>query len=106
MFTVKHIDADGNEFAIECRSYEVTKGKDGCTRIMTYDTPYRTPNEYTGLWAGKPVDFAPIGGLWSIYIMNRFGSTVSTHHMIDFDWEAQRLTGDLHGADPASQLAA
>lgn len=86
MFTVKHIDADGNEFALECRCYDVTRGAQGETRIMTYDTAYRDPNEYTGLWCGKRVDFAPIGGLWTIYVMNRFGSTIATYHMVDFDW--------------------
>lgn len=78
MFTVKAVDADGNEFAIEAESYEVQWDREqNLVRVMTYDQKYRDGN-YTGLWVGVPApDPAPLS-VHRIFIMNRYGSTVST----------------------------
>jgi hypothetical protein len=78
MFTIKHIDESGDEFAIEAASYSVKRerraGMPDLIRVMTYDTQYQDQS-YSGLWAGIP----PQGGLNSqtIFVMNQHGATVS-----------------------------
>lgn len=93
MFTIKHIDASGNEFAIEAASYAVTRernaGKPDFIRVTTYDTQYQG-NDYTGLWAGVPAHGGP--GSQCIFVMNQHGSTVSKVHFEDAPadyWGAQ-----------------
>ena len=79
MFTVKHIDNLGNEFAIEAASYEVAFDHPAnLVRIMTYDQPYRNGN-YTGLWAGVPHDHRG-PDTESVYVMNSKGATIAQHH--------------------------
>ena len=81
MFTIKHVDSRGNEFAIEAKSYEVQFDHQAdLVRIMTYDTAYRD-GCYTGLWAGTPHDHAG-PDTDTIYVMNRAGATVARHHFM------------------------
>lgn len=76
MFTVKAVDPDGNEFAIEAESYEVQwdRGAD-LVRVMTYDAKHRDGN-YTGLWAGVPA--RGLVPTFKVFVMNRYGATIST----------------------------
>ena len=86
MFTIKHIDPNGNEFAIEAESYEVQWDRDcDLVRVMTYDAKHRDGN-YTGLWAGVPARSSNCAGIddkHTVYVMNRYGSTISTVHFVD-----------------------
>lgn len=79
MFTIKHIDADGNEFAIEAASYEIKRerhdGKPVLLRLMTYDTLYRDGN-YSGFWVGVATQGTPASQC--IYVMNQHGATIAT----------------------------
>ena len=77
MFTVKHVDSKGNEFAIEAKSFEVTTDG-GLFRLMTYDEPYRG-GSYKGLWVGKGHEIG-LPETDAIYVMNRFGSTIAKYH--------------------------
>lgn len=87
MFTIKHVDALGNEFAIEAKSYEVQFDRPAnLVRIMSYDTAYRDGN-YTGLWVGSPRDHG-LPDADTVYIMNRAGATIARHHF-DADWAAK-----------------
>jgi hypothetical protein len=101
MFTIKHIDENGNEFAIEATSYAITRERRANApdfiRILTYDTPHQS-NDYTGLWAGIP----PQGGLASqtIFVMNRYGSTVTK---IGFDATPADYCSDPNVAVPLSE---
>ena len=94
MFTIKHVDSLGNEFAIEAESYEVAfEHQSNFVRIVTYDNKFRD-GCYTGLWAGIPHDN---GGpdVETIYVMNSRGSTIATHH-----FKAEELT-----AQASAQMA-
>lgn len=82
MFTVKHVAPNGDEFAIEAESYEVQWDHQAdIVRVMTYDQKHRDGN-YTGLWVGVPARsgnrMVPDFATHTIYVMNRYGATVST----------------------------
>ena len=89
MFTVKHIDQNGNEFVMECASFSVAKDEQGLTRLTTYDTPHRS-GDYSGLWAGEAVSSYPMAA-WHVFIMNRFGATIGDYHFNDFDFGSVEL---------------
>ena len=93
MFTVKHVDHLGNEFAIEAASYEVAFDHPAnLVRIMTYDQAFRDGN-YTGLWAGVPHDHRG-PDTDSVYVMNGHGSTIAQHHFKvdrEFAGDCERL---------------
>lgn len=82
MFTIKHIDEVGNEFAMQAQSYtvrqeQVVAGGEPFMRFQSYDTPYADVN-YTGLWTGIK---NPLGAQ-QIFVMNQHGATVAK---INFD---------------------
>lgn len=82
MFTIKHVDPQGNEFAIEAESYEVHwDNQADLVRVMTYDTKHRD-GDYTGLWVGIPARGAG-PDKHTVYVMNRYGSTVTAVHFIE-----------------------
>lgn len=89
MFTIKHIDAKGAEFVMECTSYHVSKDEQGLTRLIAYETPFAT-GDYIGLWAGEAVSNSP-NASWRIFVMNRFGSTVGAYGFNDFNFDAHPL---------------
>ena len=109
MFTIKHIDQYGGEFAIEATSYSVVRehvdGKKSLVRLLAYDTPYRT-DDYIGLWVGvEAKDSLPTN---SIFIMNRHGSTiahVSYDEMPDDYWAQVAAEPVLAQADPEALAA-
>lgn len=77
MFTVKHVSPDGSEFAIEAESYLVEHDKDqNIVRLFTFDSKFRTP-DYTGLWAGRPLNERRPQPPETIYVMNRYGATIT-----------------------------
>lgn len=83
MFTIKHVDPEGNEFAIEAESYEIQWDRENdLVRVMTYDLKYKDGN-YTGLWVGVPPRGTPSLSVHRVFIMNRYGSTVSTIYYND-----------------------
>lgn len=102
MFTVKHIDRDGSEFAIEAESYEIRHDrKDGIVRILTYDNKHRDGN-YTGFWVGVPCGMSLPEN--TIYIMNRTGSTIATAHFNEVP--ADHWGEPQAREDPTDKLAA
>lgn len=81
MFTIKHVDLDGNEFAIEAESYEIQWDHQAeMVRLMSYDQKYRDAN-YTGLWAGRPARGNELSHD-TVFVMNRYGSTITSLHFI------------------------
>jgi hypothetical protein len=103
MFTVKAINADGSEFAMECASYNIepleplrTSGEKRFA-FKTFDTPF-AQDEYSMLWTGRRCANWP--GANAIYVMNRFGSTVASVFYEDEDDDAP-LFGEEHAAEAA-----
>lgn len=85
MFTIKHIDGTGGEFAIEAESYSIeferNEGKSDLIRFLAYDAPYREQN-YKAFWVGVRETGGNPRSLdsQSIYVMNRYGATVASVH--------------------------
>ena len=86
MFTIKHVDPQGNEFAIEAESYSVQWDREAdLVRVMSYNDKVRDAHNYADLWVGVPARPSNCNGLekHTVYVMNRYGSTVSTTHYVD-----------------------
>lgn len=88
MFTVKHINSDGNENMVECHQFVRERRSDGFTQFLAYgENPL--PCEYIATWCG---DEDARGGLLenqqTIYVMNRFGATVATYRFKQPDFSA------------------
>lgn len=81
MLTVKHIRADGTEFASEYGSYTAgpCQMSDGSRRweYMAYQTPY-AQREYSTMWAGHPTSRRP--GVEELHVMNRYGATIASYY--------------------------
>jgi hypothetical protein len=100
MFTIKHVAADGSEFAMECASYYVDRTEhEGRFRFRTFDTPYRT-DTFSMLWAGDgPHTSEHLPD--TIYVMNRDGATVAKYC---FHRSHREESGEAQ-ADPAKLAA-
>jgi hypothetical protein len=87
MFTIKHIAANGHEFAVEAVSYSVEplpfENVEGTVggfdiRIMGYDQPHMS-GDSVGLWYGRK-ECGPGLGNDAIYVMNSKGATIASHY--------------------------
>ena len=83
MFTIKHIDESGREFAMACASYSVEPlepvrcSSEQRIAVKAYDTPYMQ-DEYSMLWVGERTSRRPDSS--ELHIMNRYGATVASHY--------------------------
>lgn len=84
MFTIKHIDSQGSETAIECQTYDISQDQRfglGGVMVCAYDTPFRT-SENIGCWLGMR-QWQRRPGDHEIHIMNSRGATVSSVYFSD-----------------------
>lgn len=80
MFTVKHINIDGNENMVECHQFVRERRSDGFTQFLAYgENPM--PNDYIATWCGDEEQrTSSLENRQTIYVMNRYGATVATYH--------------------------
>lgn len=105
MFTIKHIDPRGMEFAVECVSYAVEPVADcpGDVRIMGFDDNHMSAN-HVGFWYGRRTGRTL--GVNEIHIMNRFGATVASHYFDDYTPSQTEVLGQTVAGSENTPLTA
>lgn len=103
MFTVKHINIDGNENMVECHQFVRERRNDGFTQFLAYpENPM--PNEYVATWCGdEDRHTSTLENRQTIYVMNRFGATVATYNFRQPDFS--RCAGAAQSGEPESLAA-
>lgn len=87
MFTIKHIQPNGNETLIECGSFERTRRDDGFWQYSAYPEGNQC-SDYLATWCGDEQPALGILTCHNLFVMNRFGSTVSKHSFCAPDFMA------------------
>lgn len=79
MFTIKHIDINGNEGIVECESFVRERRDDGFIQYLAYGAN-PLPGEYRASWCGDEEQrTSALTNRQTLYVMNRFGATVATY---------------------------
>lgn len=105
MFTVKHIKPNGDELMVECDRFVRERRYDGFYQYTAHHKPPCDNYDYIASWCGDEDRERCLGlDRHTIYVMNRFGSTVATHHFVgpDFSTAAQ---ADPEFVEAARQVA-
>lgn len=79
MFTIKHIDTRGNEAVIECERFSTERRTDGFMQYLALGAVNEPPDSYIATWCGDDNRDCCDPSWHTLYVMNRFGSTVATH---------------------------
>lgn len=88
MFTVKHIQPNGDEIMVECDRFVRERRYDGFYQYTAHHKPPCDNCDYVASWCGDENRDRLRGVIdrHALYVMNRFGSTVATHTFIDPDF--------------------
>lgn len=78
MFTIKHINPRGEERLVECDRFAVERRSDGFAQYMAYG-PVSLDGDYIATWCGDDSNSRTLVDRHALYVMNRHGTTVSTH---------------------------